>query len=380
MPTGGGPIRMAVVGYGYWGPNIVRNLLERPEFELAAVCDRDEGRRNAFEKRHPGFRTERDIDVVLADPDIDAVSIATPPRTHFNLVRDALEAGKHVLVEKPLATREVDGRALIALAEQRELTLMPGHTFLYSPPVNKVRELIESGEIGELYFITSSRMNLGIYQSDGVVCDLAPHDLSILLYWLKEPVVQVTALGRSVFNRGIPETAFMTVTFAGGTSASIQISWLAPRKIRQMVLVGSKRMISYEDTSADEAVRIYDRGLEVKQPENFGEYRMTHRSGDMIAPRIEPEEPLSLELADFANSVRTGEQPRSHARFALEIVRVLEAAERSLQNQGQPTVLGLDLATPANGNGVANGNGNGNGRAAPPPFSRWRERLRAAAR
>jgi predicted dehydrogenase len=383
-------IRTAVVGYGYWGPNIVRNLLERPEFEFAALCDRDDGRRAAFAKRHPGMRAERDIDVVLGDPEIDAVSIATPPRTHFELVKAALEAGKHVLVEKPLATTEDDARALIELSDERKLTLMPGHTFLYSPPVNKVRELIESGVMGELYFVTSSRMNLGIYQSDGVVCDLAPHDLSILLYWLNEPVVQVTALGRSIFNRGIPETAFLTVTFAGGTSANIQISWLAPRKVRQMVLVGSKRMIQYEDTSADEAVRIYDRGLEVKQPENFGEYRMTYRSGDMVAPRIEPEEPLSLELEDFAKAIRTGKQPRSHTALGLEIVRVLAAAEQSLQNHGQPTVLGLDL----------NRNGNGSAPAPMPAMagardaeagivraeatagslSRWRERLRGAAR
>jgi predicted dehydrogenase len=393
MSKDSSPIRMAVVGYGYWGPNIVRNLLERPEFELATLCDRDDGRREAFGKRYPGLRTERDVDLVLGDPDIDAVSIATPPRTHFDLVKAALEAGKHVLVEKPLATTEDDARALIGLADQRDLMLMPGHTFLYSPPVTKVRELIESGVIGELYFVTSSRMNLGIYQSDGVVCDLAPHDISILLYWLNEPVVQVTASGRSIFNRGIPETAFLTLTFAGGTSANIQISWLAPRKVRQMVLVGSKRMIQYEDTSADEAVRIYDRGLEVKQPENFGEYRMTYRSGDMVAPRIEPEEPLSLELEDFADAIHTGKQPRSHAGLGLEIVRVLQAAQQSLENHGQPAVLGLDLT--ANGNGsepaavaaVVGAGGaeprilGGEGNATPfSPFSRWRERLRGAAR
>jgi len=394
MTTESSPIRTAVIGYGYWGPNIVRNLLERPEFELAAVCDREDGRREAFARRNPGFRVECDIDAVLADPEIDAVSIATPPRTHYALVKQALEAGKHVLVEKPLATTEDDARELIELAEERGLTLMPGHTFLYSPPVNKVKELIASGVVGELYFVTSSRMNLGIYQSDGVVCDLAPHDLSILLYWLDEPVVQVTASGRSIFNRGVPETAFLTLTFAGGTTANIQISWLAPRKVRQMVVVGSKRMIQYEDTSADEAVRIYDRGLELKQPENFGEYRMTYRSGDMVAPRIEPEEPLSLELADFANSIRTGEEPRSHARLGLEIVRVLEAAEQSLQNHGQPAVLGLDLSSSANG---GNGNGHaepvpslvGNGGPVPEalrngeshtPFSRWRERLRGTVR
>jgi predicted dehydrogenase len=393
MPAEMSPIRTAVVGYGYWGPNIVRNLLERPEFELATICDREESRRDAFLRRHPGFRVDTDFETVLGDPEIDAVSIATPPRTHFEMVKAALEAGKHVLVEKPLATTEDDARELIAVADERGLTLMPGHTFLYSPPVNKVRELIESGVMGEIYFVTSSRMNLGIYQSDGVVCDLAPHDLSILLYWLNEPVVQVTASGRSIFNRGVPETAFLTLTFAGGTTANIQISWLAPRKVRQMVVVGSKRMIQYEDTSADEAVRIYDRGLELRQPENFGEYRMTYRSGDMVAPRIEPEEPLSLELEDFAHAIHTGAEPRSHSRLGLEIVRVLEAAEQSLQNHGQPSVLGLDLSPAASGNG----NGNGHRQPAligargpqpklvgpeesPTPFSRWRERLRNGVR
>lgn len=353
------PIGAAVIGYGYWGPNIVRNLLERHEFQLIALCDREDNRRDAFQRRYSGSRVERDIDAVLGDPQVEAVSIATPPRTHYALVKAALEAGKHVLVEKPLATTESDARELIGIADQRKLTLMPGHTFLYSPPVNKVRELIRSGVMGDLYFVTSSRMNLGIYQSDGVVCDLAPHDFSILLYWLDEPVVQVTASGRSIFNRGIPETAFLTLTFAGGMAANIQISWLAPRKVRQMVVVGSKRMVHYDDTSTDESVRVYDRGLDVKPPENFGEYRMTYRSGDMVAPRVEPVEPLTLELEDFALAIRTGAQPRSHARFGLEIVRVLEAAQRSLENHGQPTVLGLDLATFPKASGYRNGNGSG---------------------
>jgi predicted dehydrogenase len=381
------PIRIAMVGYGYWGPNIVRNLVERPEFELVGLCERDEERANSFARRHPGVWVGHEIESLLEDPVVEAVSIATPPKTHYPLVKAALEADKHVLVEKPLATTEADAVELIALAEERGLTLMPGHTFLYSPPVMKVRELIEDGVLGEIYFITSSRMNLGIYQADGVICDLAPHDLSILLYWLDQPVVQVTATGRSVFQRGVPETAFLTLTFAGGASANVQISWLAPRKVRQTVVVGSKQMVQYEDTAADESVRIYDRGLDVRQPENFGEYRMTYRSGDMVAPRIDSHEPLGLELEDFARSIHTGSEPRSNARLGLEIVRVLEAAEQSLANHGQPTVLGVDLAAPlgstpadeparvGNGNGDGNGNGNGdgdgNGRRV---FSRWLSR------
>ena len=373
------PIRVAMVGYGYWGPNIVRNLIERPEFELVGLCERDEERVNSFALRNPGVWVGHEIESLLEDPVVEAISIATPPKTHYELVKAALEAGKHVLVEKPLATTEADARELIGIAEERGLTLMPGHTFLYSPPVMKVRELIDEGVLGEIYFVTSSRMNLGIYQADGVICDLAPHDLSILLYWLDQPVVQVTATGRSVFQRGIPETAFLTVTFAGGASANVQISWLAPRKVRQTVVVGSKQMVQYEDTSADEAVRIYDRGLDVRQPENFGEYRMTYRSGDMVAPRIEAHEPLALELEDFAHAIHTGEEPRSNARLGLEIVRVLEAAEESLANHGQPTVLGVDLDAPLRGGALGQPAPVGDGYEAPAvdnesggrAFSRW---------
>jgi predicted dehydrogenase len=333
---------VSVVGYGYWGPNIVRNLIERPEFDMLSLCELSEARARDFSKRYPNIPVIPDFEQVLEDPRVDAVSIVTPPSTHAALAKRALEAGKHVLVEKPLATTAEDARELIAIAEERGLVLMPGHTFVYSPPVNKVRELIKSGVVGETYFVTSSRMNLGIYQGDGVILDLAPHDLSILLYWLDSPVVSVTATGKSIFRNGVHETAFLTLNFANETAANVQISWLAPRKVRQMVVVGSKQMVQYEDTAADESVRLYDRGLEPAEPSNFGEYRMTYRTGDMVAPRIEAQEPLSLELADFAKAMTTGEQPRSHARLGLEIVRVIEAAQQSLERGGQPIELDLD--------------------------------------
>jgi predicted dehydrogenase len=337
------PIGIAIVGFGYWGPNVVRNILERPEFRLMGLCELDPNRSADFSGRHPGIRIESDLDDLLADPNIQAVAIATPPRTHHGLVRRALEAGKHVLVEKPLATTVADAEDLIALAERTGVVLMPGHTFLYSPSVNKVRELIRSGEVGEVYFITSSRMNLGLYQHDGVISDLAPHDLSILLYWLDRPVSHVSAAGQSIFQLGIPETAFLTVRFAGGATANVQISWLAPRKMRQMVVVGSKRMISYEDTSSDESVRIYDRGLdfsEVEAPATFGEYQLTYRSGDIVVPRIDAAEPLGLELQDFASAIRTGSEPRSNSRLGLEVVRALEAAHLSMERTGEPIELG----------------------------------------
>jgi len=338
------PMGIAIVGFGYWGPNVVRNILACPEFRLIGLCELDASRSADFSGRHPGVRIETDLDELLADPEIEAVAIATPPRTHHGLVRRALEAGKHVLVEKPLATSVAHAEDLIALADLNGVVLMPGHTFVYSPSVNKVRDLIRSGEVGEVYFITSSRMNLGLYQHDGVISDLAPHDLSILLYWLDRPLTHVSAAGQSIFQLGVPETAFLTLRFAGGSTANVQISWLAPRKMRQMVVVGSKRMIQYEDTSSDESVRIYDRGLDFSEvqeaPATFGEYQLTYRSGDIVVPRIDAAEPLALELEDFARAIRTGVEPRSSSALGLEDVRALEAAHVSMDRAGEPIALG----------------------------------------
>ena len=333
-------IETLVVGYGYWGPNIVRNVVERPEFRLAGLCERDERRIEDFRARNSGAACERDLDVALADPGLEAVAIATPPHTHYELVGKALEASKHVLVEKPLARTSAEAAELMTLAKDLGLVLMPGHTFLYSPPVTKIRNLIQEGVLGDIHFVTSSRMNLGKYQRDGVVLDLAPHDLSILLHWLDRPLVEVTANGCSIHQDGVHETAFLTLCFEGGAQANVQISWLAPRKVRQMVVVGSRQMVQYEDTAADDPVRIYDRGMEFsKPPANFGEYRLTYRTGDVIAPRIEPAEPLGLELKDFASAILEGTEPVSSARLGLEVVFALEALERSLDNRGEPVAV-----------------------------------------
>jgi predicted dehydrogenase len=331
--------KLAVVGYGYWGPNIVRNVMERPELELWGLCEMNPERVAKFSARYPGVRTTDDFQEVLDDPTVGAVSIATPPATHYPLVKRALEAGKHVLVEKPLATCPVQAQQLMDLAEREGLILMPGHTFLYSPAVNKVRELIDSGELGEIYFVTSSRMNLGIYQPDGVVNDLAPHDLSILLYWIGRPVSMVSASGSTVFQNGVPETAFLTLSFQDGPTANVQLSWLAPHKVRQTIVVGSKRMVVYDDAATDGAVRVYDRGFDFTEPKDFGEYQLTYRSGDMVAPRLDPAEPLGLELADFARAIETGDAPRSDAALGVEIVKILDAAHRSLTSSGQPVAL-----------------------------------------
>lgn len=335
------PIGVALAGYGYWGPNLARNVAECPGLELRALCDRDPERLGLFRRRHPDAQLAQELDTVLEDPAVQAVIVATPPHTHHELASRALQAGRHVLVEKPLATRLSDAHELAELAAECGRVLMPGHTFIYSPAVNAVRELIREGVVGDVHFITSSRLNLGKYQRGGVLGDLAPHDLSILLHWLGEPVVEVAASGSSVLREGVPETAFLTLTFAGGQTANVQISWLAPRKVRQMIVVGSQRMVQYDDTASDEPVRIYDRGMDVLPPEpaNFGEHQLIYRTGDVVIPRIEPQEPLRLELEDFARAIRSGEEPRSNLALGLEIVAIVEAAETSLREGGAPLAL-----------------------------------------
>jgi predicted dehydrogenase len=339
-------IGTAVIGYGYWGPNLARNIAASSELRLEAVCDRDTVQLGLFRKRYPYARAVSELDAVLGDPSIEAVVIATSPPTHHSLAKRALEAGKHVLVEKPLATRVDDARELARIAAANDRVLMPGHTFIYSPAVNTVRDLIRSGAIGDVHFITSSRMNLGRYSNEGVVWDLAPNDLSILLYWLEQPVVEVTAVGSSVLSKGVPETAFMTFTFAGGQTANVQVSWLAPSKVRQMIVVGSKLMVQYDDTSPDEPVRIYDRGMDMlSTPVNFGEHQLVYRTGDVVTPRVEPAEPLRLELVDFAHAIRTGEEPRASLAIGIEIVAVVEQVEASLRKGGAArTMAGFESA------------------------------------
>jgi predicted dehydrogenase len=335
------PIGTAIVGYGYWGPNLARNVAECSQLRLEALCDPDLAQLRLFRQRHPDARAVSELDAVLVDPAIEAVVIATPPQTHHALAKRALAAGKHVLVEKPLATRLADAYELADVAAANDRVLMPGHTFIYSPAVNTVRDLIHGGVVGDVHFITSSRMNLGKYNDDGVVCDLAPHDLSILLYWLEQPVVEVAASGSSVLRQGVSETAFMTFAFADGQTANVQISWLAPRKLRQMIVVGSQRMVQYDDTASDEPVRVYDRGMDMlpPTPANFGEHQLIYRTGDVVIPRVEPQEPLRLELEDFAHAIHTGCEPRSSLAIGIEIVAVIEKAEASLRSGGAPLVL-----------------------------------------
>lgn len=333
------PVRVAVIGLGYWGPNLVRNFQELECAEIVTICDANADRLEEVRRRFPSVQTCRHIDDVLADDTIDAVAIATPVSTHFPLGRSALAAGKHVFMEKPLAASSAECLELIRLASESDLVLMPGHTFLYSPPVVAIRALIESGALGDLYFISTSRVNLGLHQADvSVTWDLGPHDFSILSYWLGEVPISISAFTRGFIIPTIPDVAFIDLEFPSGTIAHVELSWLAPSKLRRTTIVGSEKMVVYDDTST-EPVRIFDSGVVLKEPETFGEYRLTYRTGDIVSPRVDAAEPLSLELRDFCDSVASGAAPRSSAAIGLEVVRMIEAVEQSRASGGRHVAL-----------------------------------------
>jgi predicted dehydrogenase len=334
------PVRVGVVGLGYWGPNLVRNLHEIDEAEVAWICDARPEALAKVGRRYPAVRRTTQLHDLLADDTLDAVLVATPVSSHYALASSALEAGKHVFVEKPLAGSAAESIDLVRLAEARGLVLMPGHTFVYSPPVVQIKELIEAGELGDIHFISTSRVNLGLHQADvSVAWDLGPHDFSILRYWLEETPSHVSALSRSCIFPGLPDVAFINLEYGSGTIAHVEISWLAPSKLRRTTVVGSRKMVVYDDTST-EPVRVFDSGVVLKDPETFGEYRLTYRTGDIVSPNIVAAEPLGIELADFCRSIRQGTQPRSNAELGVEVVRMIEAVDASLEQSGARTEVG----------------------------------------
>jgi predicted dehydrogenase len=343
MPTNN-PVGLAVVGLGYWGPNLLRVLGDNLDADVRWICDLDPERLSKYRRRHPGARVTTRIERVLADPAVEAVFIATPVDTHYSLAARVLEAGRHVFVEKPLAHSTELADELADMARQRERILMCGHTFLYSPPVRAIKRMISEDRLGDIYFISSSRVNLGLHQRDvSVIWDLAPHDFSILLYWLSEMPTSVRAIGRDSIVKGIADVAFVTLTFASGIIANIELSWLAPSKLRRTVLVGSERMAIYDD-GAPEPVRLFDRGVVYHDPETFGEYHLSYRSGDVISPRIESYEPLGLEVADFVGAVRSGDTMEYQTALARGVVRLVEAADRSLREGGREIVVEQDVS------------------------------------
>ncbi len=333
------PVRVAAVGCGYWGPNAIRNLDSVPGFQLCCVCDVDEERLRPIAARYAAARPTTDVNNLFEDASIDAVYLSTPVSTHYQLVKRALESGKHVLVEKPLAMTVEQAEALAALAVAKGLTLMVGHTFVFSPPVRKVKQLIDAGVIGPIYYVETTRVNLGLFQKDvSVLWDLGPHDLSILNYWLDEVPIQVSARGRSFLGESLEDVAFLTLEFPSGILAQVQISWLAPSKLRRTSVVGRERMVVYDDLEPVEKVKVYDRGVD-RQPASFGEFQLTYRSGDIVSPRLDSTEPLYLECAHFLECIQTGREPDTSPRSAVEVVRVIQAAERSLRQGGAPQTI-----------------------------------------
>ena len=335
-------VQLAVAGLGYWGPNLVRCALEVEGAEVKSICDKSQAALAQLARRYPSVGGTPDLDRLLDDPEIDGILLATPVPTHFELGKRCLEAGKHVLIEKPLASTVEECEELIKLAQERELILMPGHTFLYSPPVAKVKELLSAKELGDLYFGTSSRVNLGIHQGDvSVVKDLAPHDFSMLLYWLGRPEF-VRAIGRAAIVPGTIDVVFIDLGFPGGCLFHLELSWLAPTKLRRTVLVGSEKMVVYEDTNSEQ-VRIYDRGAELMDPQTFGEFQLSYRSGDILTPRLDADEPLRLEIEDFVGAIRDGREPRSKATLGLDVVQLIEATELSLEYNSAPVAVDPSL-------------------------------------
>jgi len=322
------PVRIGVLGLGYWGPNLIRVIHDSPVAQAAWMCDLRPEVLGALGRRFPATRQTEDLDEMLADDTLDAVAVVTPVSTHHALAKRVLKAGKHVFVEKPLAASSSQAVDLIRAAYERDLVLMPGHTFLYSPPVNCIRDLIDSGELGEIYFISMSRVNLGLYQSDvSVIWDLGPHDFSILLYWLNERPRHVFSMGRACIANAMEDVAFIACEFGSGTIAHVELSWLAPSKLRRTTVVGSKKMVVYDDCS-NEPVRVFDSGVVPRDPESFGEY-LKYRTGDIVSPHIENREPIALQMDDFCGAIRSGTIPRSSARRGLDVVRMIEAAEGS---------------------------------------------------
>jgi predicted dehydrogenase len=339
------PVRIAVVGLGYWGPNLIRNINEHPGAEAVLACDLRTDVLESIGRRYPAVETTTSYADVLADPRVEAVVIATPVSTHHPMAAAALDAGKHVFVEKPLAASAGESIDLIERADAAGRVLMPGHTFLYSPPVMMVKRMIESGELGDIYFISTSRVNLGLHQSDvSVAWDLGPHDFSILRFWLDESPSHASAMARGCVIPNIPDVAFINLEFPSGAVAHVELSWLAPSKLRRTTVVGSRKMVVYDDTSS-EPVRVFDSGAVLPNPETFGEYKLTYRTGDIVSPHLEVAEPLYREIEDFCDAIRTGSTPKSSAELGLEVVRMIEAVDQSLDQAGAR--VGIEAGAPA---------------------------------
>jgi len=394
-------LNVGVVGCGYWGPNLIRNFRALGDCKLKVICDLDEKRLAHLKNLYPEVEATTDYKHMLNGAGLDAIVIATAVRTHHPLAKAALMAGKHVFVEKPLAASVAESEELTTIARQKGLTLMVGHTFLYSSPVRKIKEIVDRGDIGEIRYINARRLNLGLYQKDiNVTWDLAPHDISIVQYILDDLPLTVNCQGTAHVTPGIEDVTTLCLNFKKERTAIIQSSWLDPRKVREMTIVGSKRMIVYDDVAPLEKIRIYDARVETPpRYDTFAEFQYAYHYGDMYVPYVKQEEPLKIECQHFIDCINHGRTPLTSGEKGMELVRVLEAASLSLKRGGAPvdfaahqptrvvptTNLAIHIQTPAhangNGNGRANGNGHANGNGSAPARKTGRATaIRAAAR
>lgn len=329
-------VNIAVAGCGYWGPNLVRNFKMLPDCEVPIVCDADVNRLAYISSLYKDIKATRRYEDILEDASIDAVAIATPVRLHFEMAQQSLLAGKHTFIEKPMVSTVRQAEELIRLAEKRNLTLMVGHTFIYSPTVRKIKEIISQGELGEINYVSARRLNLGLFQKDiNVAWDLAPHDISIILYVLNDQPLSVNCQGKAHVTPDIEDVTSMTLNFSNGGFATIQSSWLDPNKVRDMTFVGSRKMLLYNDLEPMEKIKIYDKRVEAPPHyDTFAEFHYSYHYGDMYAPYIKQFEPLRAECSDFIECICSGSQPESNALEALKVISILEAASTSLKNDG----------------------------------------------
>lgn len=332
-------ITVACAGAGYWGKNLVRVFHDLPGVRLKAVCDPNESVRQAMGRQYPDLQVVEDFASVLRDPEVEAVVLAVPAIHHYEAARQALEAGKQVYVEKPLAMSSGEAQGLVELAAARNCILMVGHLLMYHPAVELLKQLVQRGELGDLYYLYSQRVNLGIVRRDeNALWSLAPHDVSVILHLVEQEPASVSARGACYLQAGIEDVVFVNLQFPGGVMAQIQVSWLDPHKVRRLTIVGSRKMVLFDDVESAEKVRIYDKAAQRRDYDSYGE-AITLRFGDVVIPHLNMAEPLKLECQHFAECVRERREPRSSGRDGLRVVRVLEAAQRSLAQHGAPVDL-----------------------------------------
>jgi predicted dehydrogenase len=327
-------VRFGVIGYGYWGPNVVRNLDQIQQVDLVSVCDMSASARERVQKAHPNVEVAADPAHLLTSPNIDAIAVVTPVWTHFELAKAALENGKHVFVEKPFTSNSAQAQELIELAEKKNLRIMVDHTFLFTGAVRKIRQLLDENILGKLYYYDSTRVNLGLFQHDiNVIWDLAPHDLSIMDHLLQARPEAIVAAGQSHLN-GHEDVAFITLYFPDKVIAHVNVNWLSPVKMRTTLIGGEKKMLVWNDLTTDEQVRVYDKGVTVSSREGVYNMLVNYRSGDMWAPRIERAEALTRELTYFVECIVKGETPINDGKAGLRVVNMLEASSKSIRQRG----------------------------------------------